>query len=81
MMRAELFYQPRGGEALSLSFISKDQWEKGLCELTDTTRNALTVQQFRGRLGDVVVTTDSKGKPVAAYAGTGEDNLTLAMAH
>lgn len=80
-MKAELFYQVHDASALSLTFISKDAWEKGQVELTDWSKRALELQQFKGKLGDVVVVADAKGVVHEAFAGTGDGNLVQAMAH
>jgi len=78
-MRSDSFYQRQDGRALRLGFITKSQWESA--DLPDNVRYALQAQQFRGRPGDIALISDQQGKTTAAYAGTGDGNLTLAMAH
>ncbi|MDP1603159.1 MAG: leucyl aminopeptidase family protein [Legionella sp.] len=80
-MRSDLFYQTEASQALPLFLVTKAQWESKDSFLTDTERNLLATQQFKGKPGDIALITDAEGLPTKACIGAGDNNEVLAIAH
>ncbi|HBI21497.1 MAG TPA: leucyl aminopeptidase [Legionella sp.] len=76
-MKADGFYQTDGANAWPLILLNQGA---SLNELSETIRNALVAQQFKGALGDVAVIMNAAGLPLNVYIGAGDGNETLAIA-
>ncbi len=76
-MKANCFYQTDTDTAWPLILLRQDDT---LNELSDTERNCLVSQQFKGALGDIAVITNSQGFPLNIYIGAGDGNEMLAIA-
>jgi leucyl aminopeptidase len=79
-MQADLFYQSQNAQALPLFLVNKTQWESSVPLLTDTERNLLATQQFKGKPGDIGLITDPQGNLSKAYIGIGDNKDVLAIA-
>lgn len=80
-MQAKLFYETKNDKAISLHFISKNQWDKDIGKLTSLEQNSLSMHQFKGKLGDSCLIQNTDGLIDKVYIGTGDGNQVQALAH
>lgn len=78
-MQAANFYKSKDENPIPLLLLSKEQWNSDT-SLTDIERNFLTAQQFKGRLGDVVIISSPEGTIEKVFIGGGDGNDALAIA-
>jgi leucyl aminopeptidase len=79
-MQAQEFYQTTTEQAIALVLISKANCSSFLEGSSSEVRQAFLLQQFKGKLGDVVVLGDEQ-RCVSAYIGQGDGTDALAVAH
>lgn len=80
-MQANLFYQSSVEKAISLCLLTKEQWEDGSEQFTAIEQNAFSLQQFKGKIGDVCLITDAEGLLNKVYVASGKNGHEVAMAY
>lgn len=80
-MQAKIFYETKSDNAISLYFISKNQWEEDISKFTSLEQNSLSMHQFKGKLGDSCIIQNADGLIDKVYIGTGDGNQVQALAH
>lgn len=80
-MNISQFYQPRDEKGYPLYLISEAAWRQGIPELTAYDQALFNLSQFKGKLGDICLITNTEGALERAYIGTGAKQEALAMAY
>lgn len=80
-MQADLFFETSNPKAIALHLITQNEWEMRANELTSAERNAFSLRQFKGALGDYCLMSNADGLIDKAYIGSGRDQQAQALAH
>ncbi|AHE66412.1 leucyl aminopeptidase family protein [Legionella oakridgensis] len=79
-MQADLFYCTDAEKSLPIALVSKTHYLEHVDGLSAFEKNCLTMQQFKGGLGEVAMICESDGMLVKAYVGMGDDSQAKAIA-
>ncbi len=80
-MRAQDFYQTTLEHTVPFVLLTKADYANQFELLPLEVRHALSLQQFKSKLGDVAVMGDAQGKLLRVYVGQGEGTDVQAIAH
>lgn len=76
-MQADLFYQSTTEHTVPIIILNPTQ-----CEMVAPHElNMMTLQQFKGKLGEVCLIGDNEGIPNKVYIGAGNGDATFALGH
>ena len=77
-MQSEIFYQSTTEHTVPLVLLNQATDE----DITSPyERNCMTLQQFKGKLGEICLISDADGILIKAFAGLGNSDDTYALAH
>jgi leucyl aminopeptidase len=80
-MIVESFYQTSSKHSVPIILLSNSEYNDQLESLSAQERNLMISQQFKARLGEVIVVPDSIGTIAKVYIGSGEESDGKAIAY